>query len=709
MSIKRRTQRLVIFTFGIGLALAGAFLLLFEASEAHVVASADLQGLPQASSTAAARHSSTNYSSSQGGHPAHYIIFEMWPDGSIHPLMYRRVQLDAALSTLTNQELTRRLQQPGRDVQQLEILLQTRAGRTIYQNTAQVPRWLRGEFHAGEPTAAQAPIEGHFFPLERPSFVVRVPVIADTSLAIRDSQARPMARFDLEQMARDTPQIHIPSATQLEPALSGCSSGNRVDLLIIGDGYTAAQQAVFTEDARNIAANFFSISPYAEYRNYVFTHTLYVSSAQSGADHPPYQAGCQGLSCCGDPAMLSDPLQGTFVDTAFDAQFCTNNIHRLLTVDYNKVLAAAAAAPDWDEILVIVNDPTYGGSGRSFSVVSSHSSATQIAQHEYGHSFVGLADEYESPYPGFPPCSDIGGFPCEANVTDVTLRSAIKWAPWISPSTPIPTEPEFDPAFANVVGLFEGARFLTTGMYRSGQNCIMRSLGAPYCQVPSQAYVLTLYNGGWGTPSSGISLIEPGSLSPSAGSITVWYPGSQVFRSSILEPAGGPPASIQWMVNGVPDSIAHTDTFTYTPAISDAGNDVEIQLLVRDTTSLVHPAMAGHSLQSSHTWNVAVRVAPSTVAISGPVTGTACAAYAFTAAVNPTTTTPITYVWQTTGQPPMTNTDDLSNTVVLTWTTPGPQSITVTAMNNGGTVTDTHMITVAKDIYLPIVLKNAGP
>jgi PKD repeat protein len=45
----------------------------------------------------------------------------------------------------------------------------------------------------------------------------------------------------------------------------------------------------------------------------------------------------------------------------------------------------------------------------------------------------------------------------------------------------------------------------------------------------------------------------------------------------------------------------------------------------------------------------------------------------------------------------------------LTWTTPGPQSITVTAMNNGGTVTDTHMITVAKDIYLPIVLRNAGP
>ena len=58
--------------------------------------------------------------------------------------------------------------------------------------------------------------------------------------------------------------------------------------------------------------------------------------------------------------MLSDPLAGTFVDTAFDARYCSFQIHRLLVVDGSAVLAAAAAVPSWDRIMVRVNDGTYG-------------------------------------------------------------------------------------------------------------------------------------------------------------------------------------------------------------------------------------------------------------------------------------------------------------------------------------------------------------
>ncbi|MCP4535978.1 MAG: hypothetical protein GY832_02430 [Chloroflexi bacterium] len=721
MSIKRCTRWSAILTFTVGLALSSVLLLLSGMNQTHAGASTGPQGIPQASSMMT-RHSSPvelalntpwfsdnrpNSPHSQNAHLTHYIIFEMWPDGSIHPLEYKLVQSSAALNTLSNQDIAKRLQEPRRDIRQLEITLESSQGRTVYQNVVQVPRWLRGEFHAKGPMTAQAPIDGHFFPLERPIFVVRVPVIADTSLAMRASRAKTSARFDLEKLSRDTPKIHIEPTTQLYSGQSSGSSANRVDLLILGDGYTATLQTKFANDAASVAADLFGISPYAEYSNYVITHSLYVSSAQAGADHPPYQAGCSDTSCCADPTMLSDPLQGTFVDTAFDARFCTSNIHRLLTVDYAKVFAAAAAVPDWDEILVIVNDPTYGGAGGYFAVVSAHSSAPQIAQHELGHSFVGLADEYESPYPGYPACSDISDSPCEANVTDVVTRSSIKWSPWISPSTPIPTEPEFDPSFADVVGLFEGARYLTTDIYRSGQNCIMRSLGAPYCQVPSQAYVLTLYGGGWGVPSSGISLIEPGSPAPTTDTITLWYPGNQIFGADILQPIGGPPASIQWMVNGVPDPITDTDTFTYTPVISDVGNNVEIQLLVQDMTPLVHPAMAGTLLQSNHIWTVNVNAAPSTVAISSSVTGTVYVDYAFTATVNPTTTIPITYVWQATGQSPVTNTSDLSDTVVFTWIIPGRQSITVTALNAGGTVTGTHAITL--NVQPPTDVMISGP
>ena len=71
------------------------------------------------------------------------------------------------------------------------------------------------------------------------------------------------------------------------------------------------------------------------------------------------------------------------------------------------MLTAAANVPDWDKILVLVNDSEYGGSGGTLGVGTTHSAAVQIMQHEFGHSFTKLADEYETAYPGFPACSDL--------------------------------------------------------------------------------------------------------------------------------------------------------------------------------------------------------------------------------------------------------------------------------------------------------------
>ena len=184
-------------------------------------------------------------------------------------------------------------------------------------------------------------------------------------------------------------------------------------MLVMGDGYTSAQQALFDNDAMILYDAFFNLSPYKEYQSFVNWTTGFVASNQSGADHPPYQAGCTTSTCCADPEAQSDPFAGQFVNTAFSATFCPFQIHRLVTVNDGAVLAAAAAYPDWDKIVVVVNDSVYGGSGGGISVTSTHAQASQIVLHEYGHSFTELADEYSSPYPGFPACSDTSsGAPC---------------------------------------------------------------------------------------------------------------------------------------------------------------------------------------------------------------------------------------------------------------------------------------------------------
>lgn len=90
------------------------------------------------------------------------------------------------------------------------------------------------------------------------------------------------------------------------------------------------------------------------------------------------------------------------------------------------------------------------------------------------------------------------------------------------------------------------------------------------------------------------------------------------------------------------------------------------------------------------------------VAISGPTTGTVNTLYSFTANVLPITATlPVTYTWQTTGQPVVTQVGGTSSSVSYNWITPGVKTIQVTAANLLGTATDSHTITIqAPDIVV---------
>ena len=83
------------------------------------------------------------------------------------------------------------------------------------------------------------------------------------------------------------------------------------------------------------------------------------------------------------------------------------------------------------------------------------------------------------------------------------------------------------------------------------------------------------------------------------------------------------------------------------------------------------------------------------IAITGSTTGILDTIHTFTAAVNPTVAIPITYVWQATGQAPVTHTSDLrTDMVTFIWGATGTQAITVTATNAGGTVSATHAIII---------------
>lgn len=636
---------------------------------------------------------------------SHYIVFELDAAGVPRPMSHRFVRLAVAPESRSDAAVQRRLAALPRDAESVLVRVVAPDGALAFQDVVEVPRWLNAErgLHGEE-----GPLQEELLPAQK-AFAVRVPATAGGRLHLssaRGAEVSSPVEFDLKALAGGTrlPLAGFASRIRQEAALAA-NSGNRVDFLVMGDGYAASEQAKFNADAASVAANFLNVTPYKEYQAFVNVGTLFTASTQSGADHPTYNASCASASmptCCADATMQTDPLRGTFVDTAFDATYCSSNIHRLLVVNRAKVLTAAGAFPDWDMILVIVNDTTYGGSGGNPGVTSMHATAVDIARHEYGHSFTTLADEYATAFPGYPACSDLAGAaPCERNVTNQTTRSLIKWNPWILGSTPVPTTGT-DPA---LVGLYQGARYLTTGMYRPQVNCLMRTLGTSFCRICAQSYVLRLYSGGWGSPAGGIDNIERGSETPAPGTVPLALPASLPLGVTLLQPAGNTVTSA-WTVNGAAAGSGSVFTFR-----AGTPGTYVVELKTHDATTLVNPAMAGSALDHSRTW---------TVQATGSGAGVPSANFTF-APASPASGQNVQFTDTTTGSPTSwawTFGDGGSSTARHpghTFAGAGTYNVVLTASNGTAWSTTSKSVTVgtgsggaSATLTVPIVLSSGG-
>jgi len=105
--------------------------------------------------------------------------------------------------------------------------------------------------------------------------------------------------------------------------------------------------------------------------------------------------------------------------------------------------------------------------------------------HEFGHSFAGLADEYYSSDVAYEDIYDLGVEPWEPNVTSLKDFGK-KWKDMMDEGTPIPT-PVAD-EYSSRVGVFEGAGYMSKGLYRPYVNCRMLSNTAEgFCPVCSRA------------------------------------------------------------------------------------------------------------------------------------------------------------------------------------------------------------------------------
>jgi hypothetical protein len=362
-------------------------------------------------------------------------------------------------------------------------------------------------------------------------------------------------------------------AEPVETIVDNGTPANRVDITILGDGYTEAELQKYRDDVQTLMTQFFNNDPFREYRNFFNVHRIDVISSQSGADHP-------------------ERVPAAFVDTALDATYNCNATERLICVNFSKVntiVGNSVAPAQRDIVFVIVNDPTYGGSGGAIAVTSTHPDVLELILHELGHSFGLLTDEYGGPPP--PSCINTVE-PSAANATKATDRAQIKWNHWISPSTPLPTLTFFQ----GVPGLYQGAAYCDAGLYRPTFESKMRVLGRPYEQINTEQLVKRIYN-----------LVSPiDATEPSAAALTLTDVQTQSFSVTRLTTFSDT-VNVDWYLDGEFQSSG--PDFTISKLAS--GNHV-VEAVVKDNTPMVRKDPE-NLLVESRAWLLTVKsVAPPT-------------------------------------------------------------------------------------------------
>jgi hypothetical protein len=257
------------------------------------------------------------------------------------------------------------------------------------------------------------------------------------------------------------------------------------NIVILGDGFrrdgTVDEIPVFESAAQSIANTLLSTPPFNRLRSAINIYRVNVRSDQSGADDP--------LPCGGS---------GATPRTFFDAQFCVDGIRRGMAVDNGLALEVARqAVPQAHVVLVLVNSMTSGGMGGGVARFSLAQGFEQVAIHEIGHTYFGLADEYEYWQGcGMETDRDVHGFTLfdlvEPNVTVHEDLNTLKWRRFVTPGTSIPTtrnpnctmcDSQPNPSPPGTIGLYEGAHYYHCDAYRPEFDCMMRNTSAPFCRV----------------------------------------------------------------------------------------------------------------------------------------------------------------------------------------------------------------------------------
>jgi hypothetical protein len=343
----------------------------------------------------------------------------------------------------------------------------------------------------------------------------------------RENQLQQFFSQEIDPNSVDIVKDDLSTDVKVYPIVKNGDPHVKVDIAILGEGYTVQEEKKFEDDLARFTKIFFTQEPYKSYPTNFNIYGVLKYSEQSGTD---------------------EPRANIFKNTAMSTTFNSMGSERYLLTEDNRAVHNIAAHVPYDAIMIMVNSKRYGGGG-IYNFYLTFTSDNQwyeyVFLHEFGHSFTGLADEYYTSSTAYNDFYPRGIEPTEPNITALLNPPHVKWEALLTPRIEIPTpweKAEFDKMdnayqktrtemndevarlkrerapkteiekaeakseqlsrenaeavdkylrnskYWGKVGAFEGAGYSSEGLYRSMLDCIMFTKGKkPFCKVCEQA------------------------------------------------------------------------------------------------------------------------------------------------------------------------------------------------------------------------------
>jgi hypothetical protein len=365
--------------------------------------------------------------------------------------------------------------------------------------------------------------------------------------------------------AAQAPTPPLAKATVVPVSVNGDPAA-RFSLVVMSDGYTAADMPKYRRHLDKHLNVLWSIEPFRSYRNYINVYSVEIESPDSG------------ITC--DPEVRekkNTPLSAIF------GGGCTNPNARGITVNQNAAREyAKQATPHFDQILVITNTDTYGGIGGAVATTSGGNSlGVLITPHEIGHSLGRLQDEYTYSARGVPGGEYKGQEPNSVHHTLMTEEQMKteqkKWWRWLGEES----------ESGGKIGRFEGGQQNTKGIWRPSKHSMMISIGYAFDQVSRERMVQRI--------SEQVQLIVNSrpTDTPVATDEVLWIETAHPNYHEL---------EISWAINGK-EYMKNTPSIGLGAVDFAKGVSPEISVTVTDPTPWVRdPAIRAKALTATRTW-----------------------------------------------------------------------------------------------------------